>query len=92
MSSIVENEQKTIQCDYIFFFLFCTREKIILRIPLESENKLKIILQILSQTCPAGSRGYCLATSFRKSVELFSIYSQCLVILLQIIIIPLVIL
>jgi hypothetical protein len=38
---------------YIFFlyFLFCTHEKIILRIPLESENKLKIILQILSQTC-----------------------------------------
>jgi hypothetical protein len=55
VSSIVENERKTIQCDniYIFFwyFLFCTHEKIILRIPLESENKLKIILQILSQTC-----------------------------------------
>jgi L-cystine uptake protein TcyP (sodium:dicarboxylate symporter family) len=76
----------------IYIFLFCTREKIILRIPLEIENKLKIILQILSQTCPAGFRVYCLATSFRKSVELFSIYSHCLVILLQIIIIPLVIL
>jgi hypothetical protein len=50
VSSIVENERKTIQCDninFFLYFLFCTHEKIILRIPLESENKLKIIRQIL---------------------------------------------
>jgi hypothetical protein len=49
VSSVVEHERRTIQCDNIIFF--STHEKIILRIPLESENQLKIILQIVSQTC-----------------------------------------
>lgn len=34
-----------------------------------------------SHSSPSGSRVYCLATSFLKSVELFSIYSHSLVIL-----------
>jgi hypothetical protein len=64
VSSSVEHERRTIQCDNIIFFL-------------ESENQLKTILQIVSQTCCQ------MAIGFGKSVELFSIYSHSLVILLQ---------